>query len=243
MDIEGLQRLFDWLVSRRTILWIFASSVFGAYVVSLEAALLESVDYYGPMRVFTTAQLANMVLPVQIAIFVWIVGSGLLLCGQLKPPRDRGDVLFGLFSLVISIVAYGTIVMSLSDVKVPWFVGYLGLTPTAKLIVGIVSGVALAYVISSPLVWRGKTKQGEIGDDLRNLVVAKARDELGSSLEIDRARMRVRNVSLLLRMSSLEVHGSCNTRDGKGANFICTFNFSRPKLESVELTTVTRAEG
>ena len=63
MDIEGLQRLFDWLVSRRTILWIFASSVFGAYVVSLEAALLESVDYYGPMRVFTTAQLANMVLP------------------------------------------------------------------------------------------------------------------------------------------------------------------------------------
>jgi hypothetical protein len=240
MDNQDLRRLFAWLVSGRAILWIFASCVFGAYVVSLEAALLESTGYYGPMNVFTTGQLANMVLPIQFSIYVWILGSVLLLCGQLTvKPIQMDTVMIGVGSLAISLLSQWTVGTSLSTVKVPWFVSYLELTDTTKLLVGVVSAFALAYVIASPLVWRKKARK-EISEDLRNRLVTKTLAEVSRVLKIDRATMRARDISLYVETGSIEVHGTCTERDGKTTTFTC--KFTQPDLNVAQIVTATQAE-
>ena len=252
MDSQELRRLFAWVVSGRATLWIFASCVFGAYVVSLEAALLESTGYYGPNEVFTTGQLANMVLPIQISIYIWILGSVLLLCGQLTvKPIQVDTVVIGVGSLAISLLSQWTVGTSLSTVKVPWFVSYLKLTDTTKLLVAVVSAFALAYVIASPLVWRkeaGKSplvwrkKAGkEVADDLRELVVSKALAEVSKSLKTDRAKLRVHDISVYVGKGSISVLGSYTTRDGRKASFTCTFTQPQPDLNVAEILTVEAA--
>jgi hypothetical protein len=240
MDNHDLRRLFAWLVSGRAILWIFASCVFGAYVGSLEAALLESTGYYGPMNVFTTGQLANMVLPIQISIYVWILGSVLLLCGQLTvKPIQMDTVVIGVGSLAISLLSQWTVGTSLSVVRVPWFVSYLGLTDATKLLVGVVSAFALAYVVASPLVWSKKARK-EIADDLRELVVSKALAEVSKRLKTDGAKMRVHDMSVYVSKGSIAVIGLYTTRDGRSASFTCTF--TQPDLNVAEVWTTTAAE-
>jgi hypothetical protein len=241
MDSQDLRSLFEWLASGRVILWIFASCVFGAYVVSLEAALLESIGYYGPMRIFTTGYLANMVLPIQISIYVWILGSVLLLCGQLRAkPIHRDTVLIGAGSLAISLLSHWTVGTSLSNVKVPWFVSYLELTDATKLLVGIVSAFALAYVVLSPLVWRKKPRK-EIADDLKGRILNKALAMVSEDLETDRAEIQAHDVSFYVEIGSIRVSGFCTTCDGKRARF--SGKFSQPDLNLETMFTDTGVEG
>jgi hypothetical protein len=237
MDSQELRRLFEWLTSGRAILWIFASCVFGAYVVSLEAALFESIGYYGPMRIFTTGYLSNMVLPIQISIYVWILGSVLLLCGQLgAKPIHRDTVLVGAGSLAVSVLSQLTVGASLLSVKVPWFVSYLELTDATKLLIGIVSASALSYVVLSPLVWRKKFEK-EIADDLKDRVVNEVLDQLEEDLDTDRSEIQPRDISFYVETGSIKVSGLCTTRDGKRARFRATL--SQPDLRLGTMFTET----
>jgi hypothetical protein len=225
--------------------------VFGAYVVSLEAALLESIGYYGPMGIFTTGYLSNMVLPIQVSIYVWILGSVLLLCGQLVArPIHRDTVLIGVGSLAVSLLSQLTVGASLLNIKVPWFVSYLELTDATKLLVGTVSAFGLVYVVPSPLMWRKESKEEvgwrkkpaeEIADDLRNLLVTKALVEVSDSLGIDRATMKASDMSIHVRKGSIAVAGPYTTRGGKRGSFTATFNQPKPNLEECTLLTVEQA--
>ena len=235
LDNRKLRGIFEWLTSGRTILWIFASSVFGAYVVSLIAALCESIGYYGPMRVFTTGGLANMVLPFQISIYVWIIASVLLLLGQLRfKPIHRDTILIGAGSLAVSLLSQWTVGASLLGEKVPWFVSYLGLTSETKLLVGIVAGFALIYVVLSPLVWRTKPTK-EIADELKGRVLNKMLDDveryLGEqySRRTDRSEIQTHDVSFYVDMISIAVSALCTTPDAKRVSYYGIF--SLPRLE------------
>ena len=224
MGTASLRQLFVWPISGKVIYWIFASFVFGAYVVSLEAAFLESIRYYGPMRIFTTAYLANMVLPIQISIYVWFAGSVLHILGQIATKRiDRENAPISAGSLILSIWSV-TVAISLSDVHVPWFVGYLQLTDATKLLVGMVSAFALAYVIYTPFVWN----KNEISDDLRKSAVARVLPMLSEGLETDRALLRTHHVSLYVEQGFINIRGFCTGPKGKRASF--TGRYTLPDL-------------
>jgi hypothetical protein len=158
---SDLRDLFAQLVSVRIVAWIFASLVFGGYVISLEAALLQSTGFYGGVAFYLVlAYLANMVMPIQMSIIAWIIASGLLFLGQFfAKPKQWGVVIFGGFNMLLSLWTYGTVGISLSVVHVPWFISFLDLSPpTTLLVIGGVCAIALLYVVASPFVWHPREK-------------------------------------------------------------------------------------
>lgn len=159
---SDLRDLLTWLVSVRIVGWIFASLVFGGYVVSLEAALLQSTGFYGGVTLYLVlAYLANMVMPIETSIIAWIIASVLLFLGQLfAKPKQWIVVIFGGFNMLLSLVTYGTVGVSLSVVHVPWFISFLDLSPPTTLaVIGGVCAIALLYVIASPFFWHPREKR------------------------------------------------------------------------------------
>jgi hypothetical protein len=240
MDNPDLHKVFEWLTSWRTILWVYASCVFGAYGVSLVAGLSESIGYYGPMRVFTTGGLSNMVLPFQISIYAWMLGSVLLLCGQLGgKPIHRGTVLIGAGSLAFSLMSQWIVGASLLSQKVPWFVSYLELTDTTKLLIGIVSVFAMIYVWSSPWVWRTKPKE-EVAENLKSHALDEILRDIGRQLKTDLSQIRSRDVSFYVDIDSIFVRGFCDTRDGKSVFFRGRLNLPDLNLKTLFAETMTK---
>jgi hypothetical protein len=153
---SDLRSFLAWLVSVRIVGWFFASLVFGGYVISLEAALVQSTGFYGgPTCYVILAFLANMVMPIELSIIAWIIASCLLLLGQtFAKPKQWVAVLFGAFNMLLSLWTYGTVGISLSAVHVPWFISFLDLSPVTTLaVIGGVCAIAWFYVVASPFIW------------------------------------------------------------------------------------------
>lgn len=158
---SDLRDLLAQVVSVRVVAWIFASLVFGGYVISLVAALLQSTGFYGGVAFYLVlAYLANMVMPIEMSIIAWIIASALLFLGQIfAKPKQWVAVIFGGFTMVLSLWTYGTVGISLSVVHVPWFISFLDLSPpTTLLVIGGVCAIALLYVVASPFVWHPREK-------------------------------------------------------------------------------------
>jgi len=228
---------FEQVASVQAILCIFAVCVFGAYVVSLLAALFESVGWYGPMRVFTTGYLSNMVLPFQGVIVVWIVASVLRLLGQLPigGAKPHGSILWPALSLVSSIVLQLTVGASLVSQKVPWFVSYLGLTNETKVVIAIVSMLALGYIVYSPWAWRAKPRK-EIADELKDILLNRILVDVEGYLErqhskTDRSEIQTHDASFYVDMISIAVSALCTTPDAKRVGYYG--RFSLPDLELI----------
>ncbi len=143
----------EW-ISLRLVAWIFASLVFGGYVISLVAALFQPAVGYGLAIYIISAYLANMVFPIAMSIFAWMIASVIMFIRQVlvKPIQWIGVVIGG-GSMLLSMLTLGTTWMSLSATHVSWFVGFLDLEMPTKLVVAFVCIVALAYVILGPRFW------------------------------------------------------------------------------------------
>lgn len=123
--------------------YLFASFVFGIYVVSLWGALsdLALAPFIG-----------DMMSPIRYSLIAWFLMSLVYLMGQAATKRWNGVVLGGI-SLATSFFSYLQVMTYLQSIQVPWFVSTLNLEPPTKVLIAAVFGIALLYVVLSPIVW------------------------------------------------------------------------------------------
>ena len=149
-------------ISLRNVGWVFASLVFGGYVVSLVAALLQPATNYGITVYIISSYLANMVFPIAMSIFAWMLVSILWFVRQfLVKPIQWVGVVIGGASTLLSTTTLGAVWVSLSATHVSWFVSFLELETSTKFVVGVVSAIALVYVVLSPRIWRERAPPAE----------------------------------------------------------------------------------
>jgi hypothetical protein len=131
-----------WL-SLRVIGCLFASFVFGTYVVSLEFAL------------WAGSESGDLMDPILWSLYAWIFVLVLVFIGQVaSKPLQLGKITIGILSLVIAWYTYTTTIVRLRVFKVPWFLSFLDLDFQTKAVIGTVCLIGYLYIVYSPWLWR-----------------------------------------------------------------------------------------
>jgi len=124
---------------------IFATWVYGSFVISLEAAL------------WFPGSDANMMDPITGSLYALVLAVILMFVWGFARSRNLETLLIGAFSLILSVVTYYAVISTLEHVVAYWFLDLLGLGLTTKLAIGGVSAIGYIYVVLIPWVyWPGK---------------------------------------------------------------------------------------
>jgi hypothetical protein len=179
-------------LSLRSIAWFFAVWVLGWYVFSVEAALFAPPQWY----------LSDILTPVRMAVVAWaVVSFFLILESVMKKPIQPHELLIRTVSFLLSLSFTYTLMLTELGGGAYWSLYGKNLGLTMRVLIGIVFGLAWAYVVASPWVVRDKwIKVGEVGIDTGTLLITdpvRAYGELPSFEELGGLKESDRVVSTL----------------------------------------------
>jgi len=150
-------------LSLRSIAWFFAVWVLGWYVFSVEAALFTPPQWY----------LSDILTPIRMAVVAWAVMSFyLILVSVTKKPIQLHELFLRTVSFLLSLSFAYTLVITELGGGAYWSLYGEKLAPMTRVFIGLVFGVAWAYVLVSPWIARENwVKVGEVGVDTATLLV------------------------------------------------------------------------
>jgi len=117
---------------------IFATWVYGSFVISLESAL------------WFPGSGANMMDPITGSLYALVFAVILMFVWGFTKSRNLETLLIGAFSLTLTVVTYFAVISTLKQVVAYWFLDLLELGLTTKLAIGGVSAIGYIYLILIP---------------------------------------------------------------------------------------------